>query len=105
MIQNLDWNLGPILLLIAKIKSKINFDNVLGVDMIYPTPVPLYLTRDQWKENIAWFLLEESSQNIAVRTSPEQGRVLRDLTIVGRWNSRLGARLPYTLVYINYWYQ
>jgi transposase-like protein len=42
------------------------------------------LTREQWKEIIRWFLLEQSSQNIAIRTSLERGRVLRALTIVRR---------------------
>jgi len=42
------------------------------------------LTREQWKEIIRWFLLEQSSQNIALRTSLERGRVLRALSIIRR---------------------
>lgn len=49
-----------------------------------PHRLPLYLTRDQWKEIITWFLLEQSSQNIALRTSLERGRVLRALSIIRR---------------------
>lgn len=49
-----------------------------------PHRLPLYLTKEQWKEIIKWFLLEQSSQNIAIRTSLERGRVLRALTIVRR---------------------
>ena len=44
--------------------------------------LPLYLTKDQWKEIISWFLLEQSSQTISLRTSIERGRVLRALTII-----------------------
>ncbi len=49
-----------------------------------PHRLPLHLTREQWKEIIRWFLLEQSSQNIAIRTSLERGRVLRALTIIRR---------------------
>jgi transposase-like protein len=49
-----------------------------------PHRLPLYLTRDQWKEIITWFLVEQSSQNIALRTSLERGRVLRALTLIRR---------------------
>jgi len=49
-----------------------------------PRRLPLNLTRDQWREIITWFLLEQSSQNIALRTSIERGRVLRALTIIRR---------------------
>jgi len=49
-----------------------------------PHRLPLYLTRDQWKQIITWFLLEQSSQNIALRTSLERGRVLRALTLIRR---------------------
>jgi transposase-like protein len=44
----------------------------------------LYLTRDQWREIIKWFLLEQSSQNIANRTSLERKRILRALTVIRR---------------------
>jgi len=44
--------------------------------------LPLYLTKDQWKEIISWFLLEQSSQTISLRTSIERERVLRALTII-----------------------
>jgi transposase len=44
----------------------------------------LRLTKDQWKEIIRWFLLEQSSQNIAIRTSINRLRVLRSLTIIRR---------------------
>jgi len=49
-----------------------------------PHRLPLYLTRDQWKEIITWFLVEQSSQNTALRTSLERGRVLRALTLIRR---------------------
>lgn len=49
-----------------------------------PHRLPLHLTRDEWKEIIRWFLLEQSSQNIALRTSIERKRVLRALTLVRR---------------------
>jgi len=49
-----------------------------------PHRLPLYLTKEQWKEIIKWFLLEQSSQNIAIRTSIDRGRVLRALTIIQR---------------------
>ncbi len=49
-----------------------------------PHRLPLHLTREQWKEIIRWFLLEQSSHNIALRTSLERGRVLRALTIIRR---------------------
>jgi len=51
---------------------------------LFPHRLPLYLTREQWKEIIRWFFLVQNSQNIAIRTSLEQGRVLRALTIVRR---------------------
>jgi transposase len=44
----------------------------------------LRLTKDQWKAIIKWFLLEQSSQNIALRTSIKRLRVLRSLTIIRR---------------------
>jgi hypothetical protein len=47
-----------------------------------PHRLPLYLTRDQWSEIIRWFLLEQSSQNISLRTGFERKRVLRALTII-----------------------
>jgi hypothetical protein len=47
-----------------------------------PHRLPLYLTRDQWREIIRWFLLEQSSQNISLRTGFERRRVLRALTII-----------------------
>jgi transposase-like protein len=49
-----------------------------------PHRLPLYLSRDQWKEIIRWFLLEQSSENISLRTSIERKRVLRALTRVRR---------------------
>lgn len=49
-----------------------------------PHRLPLYLTRDQWKEIINWFLLEQSSQSIANRTCIERKRVLRALTLIRR---------------------
>ena len=47
-----------------------------------PHRLPLYLTRDQWREIIRWFLLEQSSQNVSLRTGFERKRVLRALTYV-----------------------
>ena len=47
-----------------------------------PHRLPLYFTRDQWREIIRWFLLELSSQNISFRTGFERRRVLRALTII-----------------------
>jgi len=47
-----------------------------------PHRLPLYLTRDQWKDIIRWFLLEQSSQNISSRTGLERKRVLRALTLI-----------------------
>jgi transposase len=47
-----------------------------------PHRLPLYLTKDQWKEIITWFLLEQSSQNISVRTRFERKRVMRALTLI-----------------------
>jgi len=44
----------------------------------------LRLTKDQWKEIINWFLLEQSSQNIALRTSIKRLRVTRVLTTIRR---------------------
>jgi hypothetical protein len=44
--------------------------------------LPLYLTRDQWREIIRWFLLEQSSQNISLGTGFERKRVLIALTYV-----------------------
>ena len=41
-----------------------------------PHRLPLRLTRDQWKDIINWFLLEQSSQNISIRTSLERRRVM-----------------------------
>ncbi len=49
-----------------------------------PHRLPLYLTRTQWKEIIAWFLLEQSSQKIADRTGIDRKRVLRALTWIRR---------------------
>jgi len=49
-----------------------------------PHRLPLYLTRDQWKEIITWFLLEQSSQKIANRTGIDRKRVLRALTWIRR---------------------
>ncbi|MDD1700069.1 MAG: IS1595 family transposase [Methanoregula sp.] len=42
------------------------------------------MTRDQWKDILQWFLLEQSSQNISIRTSLERRRVMRALTAVRR---------------------
>src|SRR5208337_4743914 len=47
-----------------------------------PHRLPLYLTKDQWKEIIIWFLLEQSSHNISVRTGLERKRVMRALTLI-----------------------
>jgi transposase-like protein len=47
-----------------------------------PHRLPLYLTRDQWRGIIRWFLLEQSSQNISLRTGFERKRVLRALTYI-----------------------
>lgn len=47
-----------------------------------PHRLPLYFTRDQWREIIRWFLLELSSHNISLRTGFERRRVLRALTII-----------------------
>jgi transposase-like protein len=47
-----------------------------------PHRLPLYLTRDQWREIIRWFLLEQSSQNISLTTGFERKRVLRALTYI-----------------------
>ena len=47
-----------------------------------PHRLPLHLTREQWREIIRWFLLEQSSQNIAIRTGLERRRVLRALTTI-----------------------
>ena len=47
-----------------------------------PHRLPLYFTRDQWREIIRWFLLELSSQNISLRTGFERRRILRALTII-----------------------
>ena len=49
-----------------------------------PHRLPLYLTRDQWKAIITWFLLEQSSQKIADRTGIDRKRVLRALTWIRR---------------------
>jgi transposase len=49
-----------------------------------PHRLPLRLTRTQWKDILNWFLLEQSSQNISIRTSLERRRVMRALTIVRR---------------------
>jgi transposase-like protein len=47
-----------------------------------PHRLPLQLTREEWREIIRWFLLEQSSQNIAIRTGFERRRVLRALTVI-----------------------
>jgi transposase len=47
-----------------------------------PHRLPPYLTREQWKEIITWFLLEQSSQSIADRTGIERKRVLRALSVI-----------------------
>ena len=49
-----------------------------------PHRLPLYLTRDQWRGIITWFLLEQSSQTIADRTGIDRKRVLRALTWIRR---------------------
>ena len=49
-----------------------------------PHRLPWRLTKDQWREIIRWFLLEQSSQNIAIRTSIKRLRVLRSLAIIRR---------------------
>ena len=49
-----------------------------------PHRLPLYLTREEWRAIITWFLLEQSSQNIANRTSIERKRVLRALSLIRR---------------------
>jgi transposase len=46
-----------------------------------PHRLPLRLTRDQSKDILKWFLLEQSSQNISILSSLEQRRVMRDLTV------------------------
>lgn len=47
-----------------------------------PHRLPLPLTKDQWKEIITWFLLEQSSHNISLRTRLERKRVMRALTLI-----------------------
>jgi transposase len=47
-----------------------------------PHRLPLYLMRDQWKEIIRWFLLEQSGLNISLKTRVERKRILRALTII-----------------------
>jgi transposase len=47
-----------------------------------PHRLPLYLTKDQWKEIITWFLLEQSGHNISVRTGLERKRIMRALTLI-----------------------
>lgn len=47
-----------------------------------PHRLPLHLTREQWREIIRWFLLEQNSLNIAVGTDFERKRVLRALTVI-----------------------
>lgn len=47
-----------------------------------PHRLPLYLTRDQWKEIIKWFLLEQSSLNISPQNPNRTKTVLRALTII-----------------------
>jgi transposase len=47
-----------------------------------PHRLPLYFTRDQWRKIIRWFLLEQSSQNISLRTGFERRRVMRALKII-----------------------
>jgi transposase len=49
-----------------------------------PHRLSLRLTKDHWKAIIKWFLLEQSSQNIALRTSLKRLRVLRSLTLLRR---------------------
>jgi transposase len=49
-----------------------------------PHRLPLYLTRDQWRDLLTWFLVEQSSQNIASRTGIERRRVMRALNLVRR---------------------
>ncbi len=49
-----------------------------------PHRLPHRLTRDQWKDILKWFLLEQSSQNISIRESLERRRVMRALTVVRR---------------------
>ena len=44
--------------------------------------LPLRLTRDQRKDILKWFLLEQSSQNISIRASLERRKVMRALTVV-----------------------
>ena len=44
-----------------------------------PHRLPLHLTRNQWREIIRWFVIEQSSQNIAIRTGIERRRVLRTI--------------------------
>jgi hypothetical protein len=45
-----------------------------------PHKLPLTFSRDQWKEIIHLFLMEQSSNSIAEQTGFEQRRVLRALT-------------------------
>jgi transposase len=47
-----------------------------------PHRLPLYFTRDQWRKIIRWFLLEQSSQNISLRTGFERRRIMRALKII-----------------------
>jgi hypothetical protein len=58
--------------------------NIFSTIKLWSNRLPLYLTREQWTEIITWFLLEQSSQNIANRTSIERKRVLRALTLIRR---------------------
>ena len=47
-----------------------------------PHRLPLYLTKDQWKENVTWSLLEQSGHNISIRTGLERKRIMRALTLI-----------------------
>ena len=49
-----------------------------------PHRLSQYLTRNQMKEIITWFLLEQSSQKIADRAGIDRKRVLRAFTWIRR---------------------
>lgn len=44
-----------------------------------PKKLPLHLTKDQWKQILKWFMLEQSSNRISVHTRIERKRILRAL--------------------------
>ena len=63
-------------------------------------PMPLRLSRAEWKRVLRWFLLGQSSARIAEESHIDRKKVLEALTLVREAMARGGEMLPLPRPYI-----